>query len=542
MKNKILKNKNKIIIFFLWLIHTIYFFSHNLLMCWDSSVYLGMSLVIGTSAIKDVWLSVRGISFPFLLRLFEPFGFQNKYFLLVLTYIFYMYLIIFIYKIGKKTNLFQNRLTKYIYIFFVIAFIIINPYVFVYYHLILTEFIVMTLNIIFVYLLYNFIRLDVREKIKKSFIYAIGMSAIITFLYHTKQSFLGMMAIDFAIGLFLSFFRHFDIKNILFKVFTCLLCASMLVGSVKVWNSYMNNKGVGKVSENAERYTSHKALINGLSKLKDVANSSNLIYNNGEFKKTVQVITNGKKLKDIITIHNEKDKEEILNVLNKKSIYKDFTVYEDEKNDKIQYVLFTKNNYSVLEQLPLYFRIFVRHPLIIVNSYYEGMYNTIWIPGKWAFENEAFVVNYFYYNDRTNVMDVAPGYEYAVEDLETAQHTNILDHLSFGYAVILRSIYRVNQMLVPILFTISLVLTIIVILKNRKDSKYDDIRNNLEMVTLLYGMAFGCIISYIAFNALIDRYLIPSHIPMFLADALFIISIIKLVKLKQNKILVKIED
>ena len=93
-------------------------------------------------------------------------------------------------------------------------------------------------------------------------------------------------------------------------------------------------------------------------------------------------------------------------------------------------------------------------------------------------------------------------------------------------------------MIVPLLFLISLIITIYIIIKNRKDSKYNEVRNGFEMITLMYGMSFGCIISYIIFKTYIDRYLVPSHIPMYLGDILFIIFIVKLIKLRKSKTLV----
>lgn len=540
MKNKIIKNKNKIILFSIWFLYTIIFFTHNIFMTWDSTEYLGMSLVLGTSAIKDVWFSVRGVSFPFLLRLFEPFGYQNKYMLLLLTYLFFMYLIIILFKIGQKLNLYQKSTTKFIYLFFITVFIILNPIIFMYYHTILTEFVAMTLNIVFVYTIFNYIKIDIRKEKKLGILTALTISLIITFLYHTKQSFTGMLVIELAIGLFLSFFRHFDIKNIMYKIFTCFLCALMLISSIKVWNFYMSKEGVKEVSKNTERYTSNKRIISGITNLIEVGNSSNLIYKEDIFKKTVQTIKNGKKVndKETITIYNQKDKNEILKVLNNQSKYKAFTIYEAKNNEKVQYVFFTKKNYSMKEQIPFYFKIMATNPLIIINSYYDGIYKAVWKGGYYLYENIDFATYYYHKEGYPNVSYISPGYEFAVEDLTETQHISFLDHISFGLSILLFPIYRINQMIVPLLFLISLIITIYIIINNRKDSKYNEVRNGFEMITLMYGMSFGCIISYIMFKTYIDRYLVPSHIPMYLGDILFIIFIVKLIKLRKSKTLV----
>ncbi len=535
MKNIIINNKKKIISIGLIVIFIINFFSHKLIYSWDSSVYLGMSLILGTSSFKSVWLPVRGISFPFLLRLFEPFGYQNKYLLLLLTFIFYIGMLYVIYLIGKKLNMYKSDKDKIVYVMFMVFFIILNPIIFVYYHLILTEFVAMTLNMLFVYLMYNYIRIDIKKDKKVSILYVIYISFIIVFLYHTKQSFVGMMLIELILGIFLSLLRCFDIKNIIYRFCTCIICALLLVGSIKVWNSYTSTKGLENLGDKAvESYTA-KHIISGITKMREIGNSKNIVYTNGKFNRTVKVLVDGWVSPDSIEILNEKNKDEIIKVLNNESKYKAFTIYESKSNSNVQYVLFTKGNYSLKEQLPLYFKIFYTKPSLIINSYYDGMYKTIWIPGYWSFENRAFAIQYFY-RDGENVSDISPGYEFAVEDLKEYNTTNYLDHMSFGYSEIISFIYRVNQMIMPILFIIVFILTIYVVIKDKKYKGYSNLRNGFEMTLLLYGMAFGCIISYIMFCGYVDRYLIPSHIPMFVGDIIFIMYLIKLIEMKKIKI------
>ena len=153
-------------------------------------------------------------------------------------------------------------------------------------------------------------------------------------------------------------------------------------------------------------------------------------------------------------------------------------------------------------------------------------------------ENIDFATYYYHRDGYSTVSYISPGYEFAVEDLKEKQHITLLDHFAFGLSMLLFPVYRINQMIIPLLFLISLVLTIYIAIKNKKDSKYQEIRNGFEMITLLYGMAFGCILSYIMFGALIDRYLVPSHIPMYVGDIIFIIYIVKLIKLRKSKTLV----
>ena len=533
MKN-IIKNK-KTINYLAWFILTLNFFFFCILMSWDSTVYLGMSLVLGTPNLNGVWLPVRGIIFPFLLRLFEPFGFQNKYLLLLLLYIFYLELLHIVYQIGHKLNLYNNKIDKYTYTIFTIIFVIINPLIFVYYHLILTEFIAITLNMLFVYLMYNYIRIDIRKNKKISYFYIIYISLIMLILYHTKQSFVGMILIELFLSIFISFFRYFDYKNILYRISTIIICFLLLFSSIKVWNSYSNTKGLDNIGEKSYESYTNKHIINGLTRLREIGNNYNTIIIDNKIIRTNKVISKEWTSPDSIELKNQ-EFEEIKNVLNKKSIYKGYSIYEDKKNPNKKYVFFTKNNYSLTEQLPLYFKIFITIPNIVINSYYDGLYKTVWTEGYWAFENQAFVVQYYYYNDNDNITEstIAPGYEFAVEDLKEEHHSTIIDNMAFGFSQLLFYIYRINQMFMPILFIISFIFTIYIIILNKKGKVSNNIRNGFEMSFLLYSMSFGCILSYIMFGAFIDRYLIPSHIPMYIGDILFIIYLIKFIKDKKK--------
>ena len=494
-------------------------------------------MVLGTSNFSSIWKPARGIIFPFLLRLFEPFGYQNKYLLLLLLFIFYLELLHIIYQIGKKLNLYNNKKDKYTYTIFTIIFVIINPIIFVYYHLILTEFVAITLNMLFVYLMYNYIRNDIRKNFKLSCFYILSISLIIIVLYHTKQSFLGMLLIELFLSIFISFFRYFDLKNILYRIFTIIICFLLLFSTVKIWNNFTNNKGMDNIGEKSYERVSNKRLFTGLTRLREIGTNNNLyIDNDNNLKRKSIIITKEWTSPEIINIQNKKDLEEIKRVLNKESKYKGFIIYEDKKETNTKYVLFTKNHYSLKEQLPLYLKISITNPLIPLDSYYDGMYKTIWTEGYWSFENRAFYYQYLYKDEVENlyISDISPGYNFAVEDLIENNYNTIFEHLSFGLAELLFVIYRINQMITPILFLISFILTIYIIFQNKKGKITNNIRDGFEMSLLLFGMSFSCIISYIIFGVFVDRYLIPSMIPMFIGDIIFIIYIIKFIKIKKS--------
>lgn len=502
MIKKYLNKKTFYILF--GIIYTIIFFREHIFLTWDSSVYLGMSLVLGSSVVSGVWHPLRGLSFPLLLRLFEPLGYQNKYLLLLLMYIFFLILLKYLYKIAKDLDIFKKFDEKVIYLLGIVLFILFNPYIFLYYHTLLTEFVIMTLGMVLVYLLFKYYDIDIKKSLKKGIISCLIISLIIVFLYHTKQSFLGLLLLELFLGVVISLFKHLDLKNIGYRVGTLVFCGLLLVFSIVVWDNAAADLGVEDTIEVAEISRVSRRLIEGINELKPIGD-----------KFTVGIVDK---------VKNEKYKEEINKIIDGTSKYENFTVYQ---KDNLEYILFTKGNYSLKEQLPLYLKIVITHPFMVIKSYGVGFYRTVINPAPYHFENK--IHSSLYYNGKeTNVLNVAPGYKYAIDDLVEKPIVSLFDNFELGASVIMFYIYSANMILVPLLFIASIVLYFII----RK--KYKKMENISLMCMLLFGLAFNTIISYIMFAAYIDRYLVPCYIPMFIGDLVFIIMIMRLKKIKRK--------
>ena len=521
MKKIDLKNKEILFYIISFIIITILFFTHFIYISYDSSEYIGMSLAIGTNTIKDVWNTIRGISFPLLLRIFEPFKYQNKYLFLLMLYLFYILMIYLVINIGKKIKLYNNKNDKFLYLLGIFIFIIFNPFIFMYYHVILTEFIIMTLNILFIYLSYNYINFNINKDKKYLIIYSFIISLLITFCYHTKQSFLGMLSIEMLIVIILSIIKYHDWKNILARIFTCIICTLMLVSSIKLWNNFMAKESVGNnVGTAAVQSYTNKHLLGSLKLLTEVGNNTNIVYTNNKFL----IINTNKEIKI------NKNTKEIINILNHKSKYKGFTIYE---YDNIQYIFYTKNNYSLKEQIPMYLKILFTHPKIILKSYYNSFIDIVWT--NKSYHSESFeYIDYYYKSGSSSSLYYNRNYYEAVKKLIETPKRSFIDKFAFGLSIMICYLYKINQLILPLLFIISIIMYIVFVIKDKKNKKYKLYRNGFEMIVLLYGMAFGCILSYVIFGALIDRYIIPSLIPMFVGDIVFIIYISKIIKERVN--------
>ena len=155
MKKFLEKNKNTILIAVFIVFLGIIYFSYNMTMTWDTSEYLGLADYIGTEEMTENWIGHRGIAFPLLLKLFKPFGIENKIFMLILMFMFYIAMVITIYKIYKKLReheFFKSKITRWIFAIYTVIFIVLNPMLFGYYHTLLTEFVSMTITLLMCYL------------------------------------------------------------------------------------------------------------------------------------------------------------------------------------------------------------------------------------------------------------------------------------------------------------------------------------------------------------------------------------------------------
>ena len=117
-------------------------------------------------------------------------------------------------------------------------------------------------------------------------------------------------------------------------------------------------------------------------------------------------------------------------------------------------------------------------------------------------------------------------------------YTNIITKTFNSTLKLKKFIYgftKISLLLQPIIFLIICIVEII--LKIRKKLTNGIKNETLNFLTILYGQSIGIMMAYIIFGTCIDRYFIPAIISNYVADALLIILIIKLLedkKIKEN--------
>lgn len=510
MKSFLVKYKGKILLIGIIVFLGIIYFSYNITTTWDSSEYLGLADYIGTEQMTENWIGHRGIAFPLLLKLFKPFGIENKIFMLILMFIFYVAMIVIIYKIYKKLEkyeFFKNKIVKYIFVIYILFSSIINPIIFGYYHTLLTEFVSITITLLICYLSWKWIDFDWEDDKKLIIIYAVIFSLLTIFLYHIKQSLVPLAILPILTALIVSVINNCKLSNFLTKLVTILSVVIMLVTSIYIWNIAMKDANVAEDTGDARI---KGFLVRGLTTLKKVDSDYNM--DNVEFNKA---------------LISDKDNEQITKILSNESKYDNFIIY---KTSNEKYILhYIKGDYSFKDDIKFYFKVLVTSPEDIVKSYYENYWYIIffsedlpiWI-GK-----ENYTIPYRIYQHRENVVDVNKDYEQYIENYRSVNETNIISKAFNGYAKkmlkIITVFTKISLWILPITWIVSIIVYIVI---NRKINK--NTLKILQFIVLLYTTSFGSIMSYVIFAADIDRYTVPVMIPTFIGHFLSIVLLTRI--------------
>ena len=523
----------------------ILFFSFHILYTWDSMEYVGMGIAIGEDYFTDVWLSHRGFAFPLLLKIFQPFGIQSKWFFMIMLYIYYVVMITFVFKLAKKADVFNKKYEKYIFIAWLAIFVILNPYIFMYYHTILTEFTAMTFSIVLSYICFKWIYVDInKDGFKKGLLYFIGATLIALYAYHTKQSLVAMMLAVILMSVILGIVRNPNRKNILYRLVSFIMVFVLLFGSIKLWNIIQKQNGVSDAEEmTIERRVDYR-LVKGLWELSVIGEKGNLEINNGKENSFIKTSTRTNEKTLIETSISEEDLEEIKKVYSGESEYNDFKILKDP--DENYFVFFTNDNFSSKEQIVFILKMLFTHPKNVLVSLGRGPYVMAhsYIHGtvRWYENNDHW--HYYYIRGEDNILNFNPDYLKFMENYKEKGHegNNNLALIYNDYAVEGQWIFyptQANIILLPFLLLGSIILYGICFIKKLKDKeKFKNASKTLEIIILLYTAAYGCVMGYSIFGANIDRYTVPSYIPMFIADILLILQIARFFipnKLKSEK-------
>ncbi len=226
------------LLFFLVLI-IIIDFAYPPTITFDSAQYLFLSDLIKTGSWAD-WDPLRTIFFPLKILLsLHLFGYQTNALLLpIITS--HLVLFIFCFLIIKDLFKPKTKLLELLILFSVFLIVILDPTVFGYYHVLLTEYLAATIAIISCYLA---IRIYKARFFSKEFIVlSVLLVILVPIAWHIKQPYVGAALFPLVIVCLLIIFRHIAWKTIFFSVLTISTAAILVFLSNLAWDNFIENK------------------------------------------------------------------------------------------------------------------------------------------------------------------------------------------------------------------------------------------------------------------------------------------------------------
>ncbi len=221
---------------------TLFFFSFVAILTYDSGHYLGYVSIFEGNAPASSWDIVRGPVFPGIIYLFNVFFGKTNAGILVGLFVFYLIFICICYKILDEIcqNYKHKKLIK------VIAFIILtlNPLIFGYFHVLLTEFVAITITMLNILMAYRW--LFIKHNKKSLILYAVYFVFSTIFCYHLKQPYIIIAIIPPLTAAIISIVKNHRWKNILYRFGTIVVSGIFLLFSILAWNGILDKMGVNK--------------------------------------------------------------------------------------------------------------------------------------------------------------------------------------------------------------------------------------------------------------------------------------------------------
>lgn len=312
------------------LLITILFFMFPIIIAYDSAHYFNYVSILNGNKDISTWDVARGPGYPLILYLgIKIFG-NSAQTLLLINYIAYVIFITYSYKTIK---LFLKNKSI---IFFIMIFIIINPIIFGYYHVLLTEAWAIALSELTLY--YLLLYCTNKEKIELNKI-IILYSLISILIYHIKQPYIFLIMGPLILMIFY-LIKNIEYRKALLKIL--LISVISLILSITLWNCVIKNNIVTYDKNRTSSGFFTTQLMNGLT----------------EFERTL--------VTDYTNLPND-----INNIENNKVIFK----ISCHKKEPIFIIL--NENISIVDAIHYVIKCITYSPLNVVESYLNNYLSTI---------------------------------------------------------------------------------------------------------------------------------------------------------------------
>ena len=526
-----MKNKKNILVLIFCIFITVMFFTYQVVITYDTSHYLWLTSLLNRGGNFSTWDVARGPVFPILIKTFYILFGQNTNGLLLGMFIFFILMLIGCYLIYKDTikdeKHFNNKV-KYILIFLFLILVVFNPMVIGYYHTLLTEFVGMTLSIIGCYLAWKWMDVNFKESKTKYIMYTSILAILTAIAWQLKQPYVGTILFPIIIASIISFIRNLNLKNLLQRLATIIICVFVLVASIKTWNIILEKNNVTF----KENRTSAGFFASGI-----IGGMTNYTVQDIEKFDSIQEIEESTK------ISNE-DKTKIKDILKNKSEYRAYLVIDTNK-ENYEIVYLNGNIISTKEAVGFLLSSLIKDPKAIIGGYTSNylatisIYNIDFVGNNIIMDKhinltttkEIDAIGFKIYNyEKENVFPLSPEYEkYAKEYKGINKPIININRVMRKLQVPMAITMKISYLLLPILAICS----IIAIFRTKKkyNEKYSRI---IDIITILYTFSLIHILAHSILGSIIDRYTMPALVTTFMAILLTIYAIIYRKKYKNQ--------
>lgn len=243
--------KYSFLLFFI-LINTPIFFTYGSVITYDTGHYFLYTKILHGGEGFNQWDSIRGPIFPIIIFIIQKFFGYSINSLLVFLYILY-----FFYLLGINMLLIKYKINNVLIVNFIFG---LNPLIFGYFHVFLTEPVVMS---ILPWLLLFYLRFEKKLLINNILFNSISIFSSI-FLWHLKQPY-ALFNFFIITAKFLFNRNSYYLKLLLLNIFFLIL-------SITAWNNFLrfhNNNSIGS----RDSYSVMKGIF--IYKAKNIINSLN---------------------------------------------------------------------------------------------------------------------------------------------------------------------------------------------------------------------------------------------------------------------------
>lgn len=499
------------------------FFEFSLLVTPDGSAYYRyLDFFQGELGFEN-WRIIRGFGFPLILFVITSLFGESPTGLLIGFFGIYLLMLLLGIKIIRlliKDNDLKNNQIQY-WILFIILFLP-NPLILGYSHTLLTEAIMpfMYMLVIFICLKWN--NYTFSNNKKKFIIYSLILIFLGVYTWFIKQPYAPAIWVSI-LGTSILSGIYYKNKKVFFEKFLVLiLCIIATMGSVSLWDNFLKWQGHKKVYNINSNYIS-TGLIGYLYHYKPLSQNE---YCNNDYIRTVAI--------------NENTRQKIYDLANEKENWCDYLrfyeVYDlSMKKIETQVILQNAPQISIGESVYFVAKSIVKHPLLVLDSYYKSYMSLINIYDT----NTDTLISTGKLIPNVTRENVQLGYyifNYNLDNCWWVYAPSWVDHNNSEHLAEIDTMHKfetkttTNQTMASIMqlledwseITYKIILLFVLPIFIYSFIMFILHRNNLTYFTisLLSGVSFGHIMFYCITNALIDRYIYPIYPLMLLCVVL----------------------